>query len=215
MKNFMIAAVLSLAGCGTLNQSNPVQSIAQGLLSGGASDESQPATNVAAAINREFIEAQPNDLMIASVISRNATAVLVRGGNNGSRVTWLSPDGIGVTFQDGVLISTRGLGADLMGADVSGVLNSVSSGGNYLRQHSYLNGLDQIETAQFQCSISVDRSETIEIYERSYDTTVHVEVCQGAQDRFRNLYWIASDGVIWQSRQWISAEVGYLGSQRL
>lgn len=213
MKWISVLALAALVACGNLVQSNPVLSVAQGMAQGGNVDSGP--VNVAGAITRDFIEAQPNDLMLASIISRETNAVLVRGGNNGSRLTWLSQDGIGVTFDRGVLVASRGLGFDLMGADVSGTDLAFSNLGNYQRKHSYLTGLDQIRSVYFTCTMALDRQETITIYERNFNTNVYEEFCEGDGIRFRNLYWRDGNGVVWQSRQWISADAGYIGYQRL
>jgi len=61
----------------------------------------------------------------------------------------------------------------------------------------------------------LDRRENITLYERVYQTQVYVESCDGGGESFQNYFWRGANGVIWQSRQWISAETGYLGYQRL
>ncbi len=215
MIRFAFLALALCVACGPMNQSSPIQGLAQGLIGGGGAESDTPDTGGVMSLTRAFVEAQPNDLLLASVISREATAILVRGGNNGSKTTWLSPDGISVTLDRGLVVATRGLGDDMMGAEVSAVLNSFGRQGSYPRRYSFLNGLDQIEMLDFQCQISLDRSETITIVERAYATNVFIETCDSREGSIRNLYWRASNGVIWQSRQWISAEVGYLGYQRL
>jgi len=216
MKWLAILALGVLVACGPLRQGNPVLGIAQGIASGLLpSDEADsPSGSITDAITRDFIEAQPNEMMLVSVIAREATAIVVRGGNNGSKVTWLSPDGISVAFDDGVLVGTRGLGEDLMGADVAGTKSGFFGNSNYLINRSYLDGSDQIITAQFRCSMVVDRTEVITIYEQTYDTRVYVETCENDEYLYRNSFWRGSNGVIWQARQWISADAGYLGYQR-
>ncbi|MEL6958807.1 MAG: YjbF family lipoprotein [Pseudomonadota bacterium] len=217
MKWIAFAAFAFSLGCGPLVQTNPVLGLAQ-TVAGGVSSEAEiesPGTGVLETVNRAFIEAQPNDLLLVSVISREAVAVVMPGGNNGSKTTWFSPDGISVTFDRGVLVATRGLGQDLMGADASRTLAAFGGGPNYLRTYDFLTGRDQIEQMSFTCSMNPDRSEAVTIYERTYQTTVFEEFCESDEFLIRNVYWRGTDGTIWQSRQWISGEIGYLGYQRL
>ncbi len=46
-------------------------------------------------------------------------------------------------------------------------------------------------------------------------TTLHAETCEVAGATVRNMFWIASDGRVRQSRQWISQGTGSLTLQVL
>lgn len=216
MKWILVLTLGLTAACGPLRQGNPVIGIAQGVTAGlfSSGESESPSESIAGAITREFIEAQPNEMMLVSVIAREATAIVVLGGNNGSKTTWFSEDGISVTFDNGVLVASRGLGDDLMGADMSGTKAAFFGSSNYLITRTYLDGSDQSQTSRFTCSMVLDRSEPITIYERTYDTQVYVETCENDEYLYRNSFWRTSDGTIWQARQWISADAGYLGYQR-
>lgn len=205
-----------LVACGPLQNGNPVAGIAKGLIpsGGGEGADSAPAQQ-SAALTRDFIEAQESDLLLVSIIDRDATAVLLKAATNGSRVTWLTTDGSGLVLDRGMFVGSRGLGDDLMGADISGARASLRSGGNHLRVLDFLDGLDQIQRQSFQCSTQAVRTDNITIFERSYNTTVFEETCRGDLAEFKNTYWRDSAGVIWQSEQWISAQVGYVQYQRL
>jgi hypothetical protein len=137
------------------------------------------------------------------------------GGANGSKVTWLSLEGVSIVFDNGLLVGTRGFGDDLMGGDVAAAKASQQRGGTHLRTLDFLNGLSQIERRTYQCVSIQTGNENITIVERTYATTVIEETCSGENESFKNTYWHDGNGVIWQSRQWISSGVGYLGYQRL
>ncbi|KAG1713781.1 hypothetical protein GQR58_002247 [Nymphon striatum] len=202
------------ASCGSLQRNSVGLELASGVFSSVlGSPDSAEGENVA--LTRELIEAQETDLLRVSIISRDATSFLVTGGTNGTKVTWLSPDGLSLTFDRGVLVASRGFGDDLMGADVSDALASMESGGNHLRTLDFLTSLDQIERRDFQCETVVSRSEELTIVERTYQTKVIEESCTDGDFSFQNTYWRDVNGVIWQSRQWISPQTGYLGYQRL
>lgn len=212
-------ALVGLSACGTLRTGNPIAGIAGGVVSGivggGETAPTQAAPQSTGPLTRAQIEAQPTDLLRVSLISRGTTALIFKGGENGTRITWLSADGLSLTFDRGVLVGTRGLGDDVMGSDISGVLASFRGAANYQRTIDFLNGLEQIERVTFQCAMVRTGQETLTLFERNYATTIYQETCTGAGTSFKNTYWRDGNGVIWQARQWVSGGVGYLGYQRL
>lgn len=218
MKLVPILALAVLSACGPMASNGLGTTLAQGLASrfAGQVDSAQTADSEPVAVpTREFIEQQDTDLLRVSIISREITAFTLLGGQNGSKDTWVSVDGLSLTLDGGLLVGTRGFGDDLMGADVAAAQSSLNGGGNHLRTLEFLNGLNQIERRQFDCSTVVTGRETITIVERSYATTVLEENCVGESMTFKNTYWRDANGVIWQARQWISPLVGYLGYQKL
>ncbi|MCF2906224.1 YjbF family lipoprotein [Octadecabacter sp. CECT 8868] len=174
-----------------------------------------PSVEAAQALTRDYIEAQETNMLRVSIIDREATGLIFEVGRNGDKVTWNSPDGLSFVLEAGVLVATRGLGDDVMGSDVSSVKAALRSGGSYLRTIDFLDGLGQIERSVYQCRMDNVRTEALTIFERTYTTTVMEELCTGETHSFKNTYWRGGNGTIWQSRQWISAGVGYVGYQKL
>jgi hypothetical protein len=166
-------------------------------------------------ITRAEIDANDGDLLLAELRDGEVSAILVPGVSNPRGNTWVTPDGISLTFRGGLLIATRGLGADLMIADVGQVEAVLPGAGNAVRVHEMLGGEDQIDRLRFGCQLSVEGRQTIEIFERRYETTKVNEVCTGDGATFTNSYWIDSHGKIWKSHQWVSELVGYLDVERL
>jgi hypothetical protein len=223
---FRCAVLAGLTACGPLQQDNPNATALQGAFSGltgavtadganGAAVGESALSGESQALTRSFIEAQDVDLLRLSIISQDATGLVFFGGANGSKVTWLSLEGVSIVFDNGLLVGTRGFGDDLMGGDVAAAKASLQRGGTHLRTLDFLNGLSQIERRPYQCVSVQTGSEYITIVERTYATTVIEETCSGENESFKNTYWRDGNGVIWQSRQWISSGVGYLGYQRL
>lgn len=208
---------VTLAACGPLQEQNALAATVKGVLPSVMGGDSTEAEAVAPSpgLTREFLASQPTDFIRMSVIDRDATGLVPFGGRNGDTVTWMSAEGLSFSFRNGLLVGTRGLGDDLMGADVSGALASFSRGGNHTRTLDFMNGLDQIEQRRFQCATQRIRPDTITIVERTYATTVFEETCVGVSGEFKNTYWRDASGVIWQARQWISDGEGYIGYQRL
>lgn len=208
------AALAVLTACGPLNEGSVLARNADVFAArAGIGDSTAPPPPPE--LTRAQIEAQPVDLLRISIISREATSVFTKVAENGPRVTWQSGQGVGVILQGGLVIGTRGIGDDVMGSDVSGAVSSLRGGGNHLRTLEFLNGLGQIERRTYRCQTVRSRNDDIMIFDVTYATTIMEETCTGDAGEFKNTYWVDRNGVIWQSRQWISDGVGYLGYQRL
>lgn len=216
MKWTMPAMLIGLlAACGTLPSDQPGVSALTGLFAGLGQEEAAPF-DPRRDLTRESVEAAETDFLIVAVVDRDAFATVQQAGTNGQFTTWLGADGIGLTYNNGVLTGSRGLGDDLIAADVSDVSQALRSGkATGTRIHDYLDGLDQIQRRTFQCDYRRLGQETITILEFTYSTQKIVESCVSQTSGFENLYWIDRSGVIWQSRQWVSDLVGYLDTQRL
>lgn len=200
-------------GCGPAAQTGTLVGVASQVVGGGGGGQTQPDAGMG--LTREIVEQSDQELILVSVPSRDAAATLIRAGQNGDKVTWISPDGIGLTFRNGVLIATRGFGHDLMAADVVDLNRGLTPGRLAVRVHDYLDGEDQIIRRTFQCDLRAGGSETIEIVERTYRTRILEETCRTPGGSFTNRYWIDGSGRIVQSAQFVSAEVGFVVTRRL
>ena len=134
-------------------------------------------------------------LKIALLEEKKQASVLIETGENLNVTTYFTPDGISISLQDGVLVATRGLGFDLMTADVSAVQSGLRNGSRAVRVHRYLDGEDQVVIKSFVCDYS--------------GTTKVVETCYGNDNNFENRYSMVA-GQIAESRQWIGPQLGYI-----
>ena len=167
-------------------------------------------------ITREAIDASPVKVLLAGIEVRNAYATLSPAGENAGVITWIAGDGIGLGFRQGVLVSTRGLGPDLMAASVSGTIRALHNGqGEVVRIHDYLDGENQIQRSSFRCGIQAIGTEVIEIYGLQVSTRHLIESCNNQEISFKNHYWLSSGNKIWQSRQWIGRDLEYAFMQQL
>ena len=130
-----------------------------------------------------------------------------------SVITWKTKDGATFSQRGGVLIQTRGLGADLMSADAPSV-GQLRSGASYQRIYYFLGADDQGTRRTYDCTASVVGSESIEIMARSHATTHVTEVCQRPLGNLTNEYWIEG-GSIRKSRQFVSGGIGYVDFERV
>jgi hypothetical protein len=148
--------------------------------------------------------------MQVQIPSRGADAKLWRVAVNKDVETWLATDNISLSFQHGVLVASRGLGFDLMGADAQTTLNAIAGRGPevYRRQMRYLTGDNHSTYLIAGCSLTFVGPETV-----GGQRLQHLEEqCQARENLFTNLFWLNGSGQIVQSRQWVSPQIGYLSS---
>ncbi|GGL53637.1 YjbF family lipoprotein [Wenxinia marina] len=180
-------------------------------LGGGAEQTAQPpgfaATDLAAA-------PAAFQLMWLPTFTSPGLARIIQ--NNGGDLTLESQYGFDAAFRDGFLVGTRGLTEDLMGAYVADVRSALrAGGGTAVRIHDTLDGLDQIEQQRYDCTVSADGREEVDLGVRTVVARKFVESCRNAFVQFENLYWLDDRGDIVASRQFVTQTVAYLRSNRL
>lgn len=148
---------------------------------------------------------------IAFVEQRGAIDLLRRERVSADGVqSWLSQDGSLFAFRDGMLIATRGLGADLMSADAGASLALIRTRtpGQATRYMSTLDGDHTIEPQVYQCDITDDGPFRLDLTHTVVQTRIMVETCYGTRLNFQNLYWVDGAGEIRQSRQYVGTLTG-------
>jgi len=160
----------------------------------------------------DIATAAPGEILLVTIISRNAVAPLTKLAETGSTVTWVSPGQVSVTLQDGILIATRGLNEDLMGSEATGTRAALTAGGGTLqRTQSFLDSEDQIVLREVNCTVSLVGPETIAATTGSREAVKYTEACESPQFSFTNTYWLdEAGGDIVQSRQAVAPTVGFL-----
>lgn len=190
-------------------------------------------TDVAAALLPELYTSAERDLAalrVQGAIDNGAPVSVViltdRGQNSGlvpiaenrGVVTWLAVDGSTVSTRDGLIIATRGLGGDLLAADVSQTRAHLQARrpGRVERFHTSLTGDIQADTRAFVCDITDGGPGVLELPDGDRAIRLMLEDCYGAQAAFLNLYWIAdSDGTILHSSQWLGPTIGNVTMRQL
>ena len=147
-----------------------------------------------------------------------AVAVLGPISRNGDVTVWQTLDGITLSFRRGVLIATRGLGDDLMSADVGGapdLLRGRDDGGYHPHIRSYLDGEDRTVFRTYQCRPAA--TAPVRITTGGQETRVHrTEIsCVSPDNAFSNIFWVDGTGAVVRSRQWISPAMLYMDTERL
>ena len=198
------AMALGLAGCGNDASQPKVLASAFKTAKAGltkADDAPGPtAAQIKAAITPEVRAANANKpMMIGTSLRVSVSAPLVLAGQNNGVRTYFSTDGVSFSLRNGVMVASRGLGMDLMSADVSQVMPRIQAGsGRAVRVHNYLNGQNQLVPHRYDCG-----------YARS--GAVVTETCSGEGVSFENRYTLRNGRVV-VSDQWVNPT---LGSYRL
>lgn len=200
----ILLTVMALASCGSDTSSSGAVRVAVDSVLGGTRATAPPV------ITRSLLAQVITPVMLVTVDARRQQALIAEVQTNRDVATWSSVDDITLSFRNGVLVATRGMGADLMAADVPEVSRSSGSGKSHVRVHTLLNGEDQAVQTKYTCTFRTVGVENVEIVELSYQLTHIVESCAAGGVRFSNAYWLADDHRMRKSRQWVSPEVGFL-----
>lgn len=203
----MAAAVLALAGCG--GQGQGIQDTALRLV---LNDREQSGTSVQARF-QPLLQAKQGPALDVSVPKAGARGGFLRESKDGTIENWLGNDGVGLTFDRGLLVGTRGLGAGMLNSDVSASARAVLAGrsGQVQRVHTFLTGNDLAESRAFVCDIENKGTQTIQLDNGATTTRRMTETCRNPDQSFSNTYWVDTRrGRIVQSRQWSGEFVGDL-----
>lgn len=198
----ILAATVTLSGCGALDA----------LRQGGA--PADPRVGLTRAALQEY--GRP---VLYVRLPRSGTAALLDPvGRNGDVVTWQAPGRISLSLDSGVLTATRGMGADLMSAelgDTRKMLVGTPAASGYARLYGHLDGEHRPVFKSFLCRPVERTLVTITLVGQSHRVTRIAEACTSPDMTVINSYWRGSDGMIWKSRQWVSPDIGYVETERL
>jgi len=197
-----LACTLLLSACGTASD-NPLRATLFSNLKQLVSKKDQQQV-LTTAILRERLTPEVRasigaSVLIAELPTLKVAAVVVAVAQNGGVTTWQAGDGVGVSTKAGLLLSTRGIGFDLMSSSVDAPLAMIKGRGTgtAVREHRHLDGEDQEVLTRFECT-----------YLHSKDTVL--ENCANKNLTIENQYWLDRSGDIWRSKQWSGARNGYI-----
>ncbi len=167
-------------------------------------------------LTRKIIDDAKIPILFAHVPSRDAYATLSVLSQNSDVTTWVTADGISLSLKRGVLVASRGLGDDLMGATVSPALSAIAAGGgSSTRLHDFLSGDNHTHQIRFQCTAQSAGHEVLDIVGLRVPTRHVVERCSSPDRQIENHYWLTKNSRIVQSRQWLSPEIKSVFLQQL
>jgi hypothetical protein len=216
----LLAACSSGSDEPTLN--NQIIAASREVIAGLAPKPARPVVTRAAldTLDGSFMEA---------VLERNGQLAYLyvsarrRDDRPGEIVVWRTEDNITLALRGGVLVATRGLGGDLLSSDVRVRDRAPGPAGGGARRQQ-IRALDNKEVAlALACELTDLGPRTIEIVGARHATRHLRERCEASAGTegisggvIVNEYWIDSRrNLVWQSRQWVGPEVGYLRLRRL
>jgi hypothetical protein len=160
-------------------------------------------------LTREEIRAVGAPLQMIEVEATGIVAYVGVQGVRGDVVTWATSARENIALKGGLLIQTRGLGADLMSAAVPD-LGQLLTGAAVERRYFHLNGAEATVETAVTCTPRVVGRETVEIVGLAYETARVDEACANDDLSFTNSFWIDGAGNLRQSRQWAGEVLGSL-----
>lgn len=192
---------LTLGACGTDREESlgvsAAKLVSKELLSG----RKPAAAGVGKAPGRAELAAYNTPMIMVESESTGARLFLVPTGQNSGVDTWSTTDDQSLSFRDGVLVASRGFGPDLMQAAAPSRAQIASGQGSHRRSYFYLDGADQTQRIDYQCSILNMGSETITVVERQHSTRHVAETCHSDTHQFTNEYWVENGGKIRKSKE--------------
>ena len=167
-------------------------------------------------VTRDKIDASGMEVLFVELESgKNGTSIKYPGANIGE--VWLGVDGTTLTFKNGHLIATRGLGEDLMSSE--GTFPSfqlISGSTEYVKTQSWLSEDNQITSTNYSCTASVEHArEKIIIFDKTFLVQRAIETCIDGDSKIGNEYFFERNGIVQRSRQFHSPALGYIFVERL
>ncbi len=132
--------------------------------------------------------------------------------------SWVSIDNVNLSLRNGFLVATRGLGGDMMSADVGEVQAAIlfDFPGYYPRFQSYLDGENQVVIRSFVCKVASRGAREVDLGPFTARTRLMEEDCKSSDQSFVNLYWVDDGtGEVRQSRQWASPRLGPIAIRQI
>lgn len=168
-------------------------------------------------LTRNQIDRSTQALILAEMPSRDLSATLALTGARTGVDTWRTGQNQTLSLNDGVLIATRGLGHDLMSADVAGTLAALAGGpqSGYPRLLSYLDGEGQTVFRAMLCEMRPAVADPVVSFGLTFPATRRDETCATTGQTVTNRYWIGTDGAMRRSEQWIGPDLGTLAIEQL
>jgi hypothetical protein len=175
------------------------------------------AIDLRSALTRAAIDQSEDALLLAELPARALAATLAPRGERDGVVTWNTGQGQTLSFRGGVLVATRGLGDDLMSADVSGTLAALNGGpqSGYPRLLTFVDGTGRTEFRALLCDMGPPVADPVLSFGIGFPAVRREETCGTTGGIVTNRYWIGSDGIMRRAEQWVGPTLGTLATEQV
>ncbi|MFQ6547063.1 YjbF family lipoprotein [Aestuariibius sp. 2305UL40-4] len=175
----------------------------------------EPGPTLRDGLTRAQIQQLPGEVIFVEIPDRDAQALMGLLIETPNGATYVTPEGITLTFEQGFLKASRGLGGDIVAGDSRAIRAALGTEGTAIRFYDYLTGEDRIDRRRLTCLLSAPEPERITVFEVVYGTARIDETCSDGELVFDNVYWIDEGGVVRKSRQFVSLSVGHVIVEQL
>lgn len=161
-------------------------------------------------------EFQAPVLYVKLETGQNGTLTLYPGQGVGQ--TWLGADGATITFDQGVLKASRGMGDDLMGSSSFMPLWTKIKDHEtaYIRELNYLTGNNKTSSLLLNCKMKKsEKLEQVEIWDVKFLVRKFTEECFNDHKVVTNIYYLDNYNRVRKSLQYHGETVGYIQTERL
>lgn len=193
-------ALLAVAACEQIGQSTVAGQLLQGSGLGQKAEAGSGEINI-----ENFLSQTQGPVALLVLEKSNVTNVVIESERNGRFTTYFSPTVQSITLDQGVLTATRGLGADLLSADVSRTARLIRQRqtGSAPRSMTFLNGEGTTTTLSFNCEVLPRQQQVFESGQIKRQAQVVTESCKSDSYEFTNSYMVDGGGKILSARQWL------------
>lgn len=220
----LAAAALGVAACSSEHNKQPsLGNIALGLakarIQKGEVETAEPVQKPPQ-VTRAQMQALGRPVVFITVPRFGTAQPEVELAKNGAFRTYMGGDQTTVTLRNGVVTATRGLLVDLIGQDLSITPKAMFGGSfpkTYTRSQRSLTGEGVLATYTYTCALAPNaQDETLTLFGLQHRVRQYSELCGNEKRAFKNSYWVdRGTGIVWQSHQSVSKEVGHVIVQRV
>lgn len=203
----LAALAFGLMACGEVDESDLGGQVV-GLIRDRDSGEQAPAQ---LSVTQEQLLSTRGQFLRVNIRELERWDTMVQAGENGARTTWIDSARISLTLEEGIVVATRGLRRDLMGAETRATAQAIrAGGGTAVRTHDFLDDQDQIVTMVLNCEIASQGADAITRLGETINATRYEEQCVSDDLTLTNLYWVNNTRGIVRSLQAVSPDAGYV-----
>ena len=121
------------------------------------------------------------------------------------KLTWVSADGISVSYDQVCTIATRGYSQDLLSLQYKIRRTFALPSTRYSKVHRYLNGDNDYFDIHFECTGKKYTSKSLQMLDYKITVDRFVENCESENYKYVNEYdLLAGTTIVVKSKQWIS-----------
>lgn len=216
----LFGCFLALAACSNQRSSENVLSVSKALIKQQRIKPTAPDPQRVLVVAQHALSNTTGPILLYALEDRKAVSVLRPIAQNGSYQTWAaygSSERRSISTLNGVLVSTRGLGNDLMSSRLEPLLDVVSRRENGVAtiQQRYIDGENKIVNLKSDCKITRGETEALSGGSGAVSGLRMTAECWQADRSVVNSYLVDRNGSILQSRHWVGPTMGYSSIQRL